>query len=191
MSLFPYSSDFTPLFRLLDDYDSHRSSTGSQGGRSTSLRAFQPKFDVREDKESYVLHGELPGIEQKDIDISFTDEQTIVVKGRVEREHHEGNFDQKQIEGGSHKPTVEDDPEETQKSKSTSKEVAHHDKHKKHEKPQHKYWISERSIGEFHRSFTFPQRVDQDAVKASLKNGILSVTVPKAVAKEGKKIRIE
>jgi len=193
MSFFPVSGDFTPLFRLLDDYDSHRSSSGTQGGRTQTIRSFQPKFDVREEKDSYVLHGELPGIDQKDIDISFADSQTIVIKGRVEREHHsgtpavEGNGEQKKIE--SHKPTVEDDPEETVKAKPTSNEVAHHDKHKK---AQYKYWVTERSIGEFHRSFTFPQRVDQDAVKASLKNGILSLTVPKAVAKEARKrIQIE
>jgi len=189
MAFYPISGDFTPLFRLLDDYDSHRSSTGTQSGRTQTIRTFQPKFDVREEKDNYILHGELPGVEQKDIDISFSDAETLVIKGRVEREHHESNADQKRIE--SHKVTVEDDPEEQQTNGKSSSEVTKHDKSKKHEKPHYKYWVSERSVGEFHRSFTFPQRVDQDAVKASLNNGILTLTVPKAVAKESKKIRIE
>ena len=59
------------------------------------------------------------------------------------------------------------------------------------EQPNFKYWISERSVGEFERRFSFPGRVDQDAVKASLKNGILSVVVPKIVRGETRRIVIE
>ena len=48
----------------------------------------------------------------------------------------------------------------------------------------YKYWISERTTGEFERRFRFPGPVDQEAVKASLRNGILSVVVPKVARKE-------
>lgn len=51
------------------------------------------------------------------------------------------------------------------------------EKHK--EQPGFRYWVSERSVGEFQRTFNFPGKVDRDAVKASLKNGILTVVVPK------------
>lgn len=205
--------DFSPLFRLLDDYDTHRSTStpSGPGGRSQSIRAFQPKFDVKEDKETYVLHGELPGIAQKDVDIQFTDAQTLVIKGRTEREYHAGSppagaiegsgAEQKRIEEGAHgkqphKATVEDEGEEekqvqAQASNGHGQQVVQHQKKKEQPQAQHKYWVTERSIGEFHRSFTFPGRVDQDAVKASLKDGILTVVVPKAVAKEAKKITIE
>jgi len=54
-----------------------------------------------------------------------------------------------------------------------------------------KYWVSERSVGEFRRDFSFPARIDQDAVKASLKNGVLSIVVPKAKAVKSKKVTIE
>lgn len=60
----------------------------------------------------------------------------------------------------------------------------------KEEEPGNKYWVSERSVGEFQRTFSFPGKVDQEAVKASLRNGILSIVVPKA-AKQEKKIAIE
>ena len=53
-----------------------------------------------------------------------------------------------------------------------------------------KYWVSERSVGEFSRAFQFPTNVDQDNVRASLTNGILSVTVPKAKKPEGRRIAI-
>ncbi|KAI4285936.1 MAG: hypothetical protein L6R38_000301 [Xanthoria sp. 2 TBL-2021] len=58
------------------------------------------------------------------------------------------------------------------------------------EEPESQYWVSERSVGEFRRTFSFPGKVDQEAVKASLKNGILSVVVPKA-ARQQRKIAIE
>lgn len=155
---FPSSGDFSPLFRLLDDYDSHRTS------RQPSLRSFSPRFDIRETGEAYHLDGELPGIAQKDIDIEFTDPQTLTVKGHIERDYHT-------------EPKAETDDNET--------------KEESDPKSQYRFWASERATGEFQRTFSFPTRVDQDAVKANLKNGILSVVVPKASASPAKKITIE
>ncbi len=149
---FPSSGDFAPLFRLLDDYDNHR-----HGRQHAALRSFAPRFDVREGPEAYHLDGELPGIAQKDITIEFTDPQTLVVKGRVERDYTA--------------PQTETADEQQQQ--------------------HHRYWSTERSIGEFQRTFSFPTHVDQNAVKASLKNGILSVVVPKTTGAATKRITIE
>jgi HSP20 family molecular chaperone IbpA len=190
MALFPRAGDFSPLFRLLDDYDVHRSNRGSH--LDHSITSFSPRFDVREVKEAYLLDGELPGINQKDVDIEFSDPQTLTIKGRVTREYH-SNSDETESASQSPKPvTVEDEPEEgaADKSKavqksSTKKEVS------KSAGPQHKFWVSERSVGEFQRTFSFPTRVDQDAVKASLKNGILSIVVPKASRPAARKITVE
>lgn len=55
---------------------------------------------------------------------------------------------------------------------------------------RYKYWVSERVVGGFERHFKFPGDVNQEAVKASLKDGILSVVVPKIV-KSQKKIVVE
>lgn len=57
--------------------------------------------------------------------------------------------------------------------------------------PSHKYWATERSVGQFSRTFNFPARVDHDAVTANLKNGILNVTIPKGTPPSSKKIRVE
>ena len=53
------------------------------------------------------------------------------------------------------------------------------------------YWVSERSVGEFKRSFRFPGQVDQENVKASLKDGLLEVIVPKAKEVRPRRINIE
>lgn len=187
MSLFPrFTQEFAPLFRLMDDYDNRAFREINQQLRE--VRSFTPKFDVKELKDSYELHGEFPGIEQKDISIEWTDANTLTVKGRHEHVREEGARPTTDVEkhDNNHQPSVEDEgADSTQVAKKGEQQVA------KQSGDQPKYWVSERSVGEFHRSFSFPTRVDQDAVKASLKNGILSVIVPKAKAPQPRKITIE
>ncbi|KAL2856475.1 HSP20-like chaperone [Aspergillus pseudoustus] len=128
------------LMRALDDFDntlSGRSSLDSQ------LTTFSPRFDFRETKDGYHLDGELPGVEKKDIEIEFTDQSTLSVKGHTE-----------QIQ------TSAKSPEDTDGGSS--------------------WWCAERSTGDFRRSFSFPVPVDHDHVDATLKNGILSINIPKA-----------
>ncbi|PAL64863.1 heat-shock protein, partial [Acinetobacter baumannii] len=53
-----------------------------------------------------------------------------------------------------------------------------------------KYWLRERKFGEFSRSFSFPSPVDQDGISAGFKDGILSVSVPKAKKPQPRRIAI-
>ncbi len=163
------------------------------------MKTFQPRFDVKEIADAYELHGELPGIEQKDVEIEFTDAQTLTIRGRTERSYTSGTPPSNLVEGGksggaiteggehhhSHKATVEDEDSAQDTNNSV---VTQEQKPQQHEEV--KYWVSERSVGEFARSFSFPTRVDQDAVKANMKNGILSIVVPKAKKHESRKIQI-
>lgn len=190
------------MFRLFDEFD--RQAFGNVERQLSSVRSFTPKFDVAEHKDSYELHGELPGIDQKDIDISWTDNNTLTIKGRHEHVREEGqrpqhllennnnnnnNAEQKKLE---HQPTVKDEAaQSTNTETQVTKQSANQEIAKADETHKPKYWVSERSVGEFHRSFAFPARVDQDAVKASLKNGILSIVVPKQQAQQARKINIE
>jgi len=200
--------EFAPLWSLLDD-------TINEVARSSrnSLESFNPRFDMRETKDAYALEGELPGIEQKDVSIQFTDDHTLTVKGRTERHHEsgtppssagalEGTSTKGAIEDKdhSHQPSVEDEEDPAQQKQHSTeiattsgedKPVANKTEESSAPAPQHQYWISERSVGSFERSFNFPARVDQDAVKASLKNGVLSIVVPKAKATQGRRINIE
>lgn len=49
----------------------------------------------------------------------------------------------------------------------------------------------ERSYGRFYRAITLPVEVDQEAIKANFKNGVLELTLPKTEAAKEKSRRIE
>jgi len=187
------ADDVRPLLRLLDD-PSFYQPTGETGSRS--IRAFSPNFDVHETDKEYVLEGELPGLNDKsNVSIEFTDHNTLLIRGKIERSYQSGTPpDQQQAhmkgahesEKKTHKPTVEEEGEnkETQVTKTD-------DQNKQVGQPTTKYWVSERSVGSFQRSFSFPGEVDQDNVTAKLKDGILTVKVPKKQHKPAKRIMIE
>ncbi|KAI1107911.1 small heat shock protein [Jackrogersella minutella] len=212
----PAEPNFTGLFRLIDDFDKYSlqnadgTAATQQGRHARHLPTFTPKFDLRETENNYELHGELPGIEKHNVHIEFTDPQTVVVRGRVERSYTSGTPPAGLLEKGqetsgaiaeapkeehhdkAHQPTVEDETAEgaptntvaqTDKSKAAAEQP-------KPQQPQQKFWVSERSVGEFSRTFQFPSRVDTDNVAASLENGVLSVVVPKAKKHEGRRIFI-
>jgi HSP20 family protein len=208
-------NDFAPLFSLFDDTVNELARSQRHAGR----RSFAPRFDVKEAKESYQLEGELPGIAQENISIEFTDEHTLTIKGHSERYTESGTRPQVQTQTESvesapaqqdgtstpasdnasvksHQATVEDEdaPAATETTEPKGKEVekaAEPAAAAETQAPQDRFWISERRVGEFTRSFSFADRVDQEAVKASLKNGILSIVVPKAPKPESRRINIE
>lgn len=190
-------NDFAPLFSLFDD-------TVNELARSQrhARRSFAPRFDVKEAKESYQLEGELPGISQENISIEFTDEHTLTIKAHSERHTESGTRPQAveaaptsdtASEQSSHQATVEDETPTTttETPEAKGKEVEKPTTTTEPEAPKDRFWVSERRVGDFTRSFSFADRVDQEAVKASLKNGILSIVVPKAPKPESRRINIE
>ncbi len=52
------------------------------------------------------------------------------------------------------------------------------------------YYAMERTYGSFTRTFTLPDGCDLEAVKADLSQGVLTVTVPKKVAAEPKRVNV-
>ncbi|GAW20716.1 hypothetical protein ANO14919_102250 [Xylariales sp. No.14919] len=215
---------FGSLFRFIDDWD--KTFGGQQQGRNSPdkhrqarrpVQTFTPRFDMRETEQNYELHGELPGVEKKDVDIEFSDPQTIVIRGNVERTYTAGTPPAGLLDGGatmsgaianephnddnadthsnkSFQATVEDEKEEGDAAASAA--VVESPKPddtpavSQAPKPKQKYWVYERSVGNFARSFSFPSRVEPENVKASLDNGILTVVVPKAKKHESRRIAI-
>ncbi|KAF3923317.1 hypothetical protein ABW21_db0203017 [Orbilia brochopaga] len=182
------SRDIRPWVRLFEDLEA--SSNGGHHHHPSSLlksnmpfpSSFTPNFDVKETKDSYVLDGDVPGILDKSaLDLSFVDDNTLVVKGRIERSSETG------------KPENDNTAvEKTEKKDGKQPTVEDEDANGKVSNNGEKYWVRERYVGEFQRAFSFPQSVDHDAVKASLKDGILNIVVPKKTGPDGpRKITIE
>lgn len=200
-------ASFAPLFRLLDEFDAYsRPVNGNGHHRRSALPVWQPKFDVRETGERYELHGELPGMNKDQVQIEFTEPQTMVVRGRVERSYTTGTppagllKDAPQskaiAEGGderasqSHHASVEDEGAGAAKTSGTEVVDKKTEVAAKEPSDTAKYWLSERSVGEFSRTFNFPGSIDQDTVSASFKDGILSIAVPKATRHGSRHITI-
>ncbi|KAH8680058.1 HSP20-like chaperone [Tricladium varicosporioides] len=195
--LFPSETDFLQLLSQLDDSTSQPQHCQQQKQclrrvPTERKETFTPRFDVTEVEGAYELFGELPGIEQKDVGIEFVDAQTLVIRGTTTRDVViEAKGKDAAVEATSdtaseksHAATVEDDYDEADAPITTptsTATVAETEKaaEAQQQTPKPKYWVSERRVGEFARSFSFSKRVDHDSVSATLKNGILHVVVPK------------
>ena len=78
------SDEWEPLRRMRellswDPFGEMTPSTGFEGAE------FQPRFEVKETKDSYVFKADLPGVQEKDIDISLTGNR-LIVSGKRECE---------------------------------------------------------------------------------------------------------
>jgi HSP20 family molecular chaperone IbpA len=88
------------------------------------------------------------------------------------------------ISSGSNTPSEPKEPKGKEKAVDDSTETA--------VQPQPQPETEEYQFhGSFERTFRFPERIDASTVKASLKNGLLSITVPKAKAPEVRRILIQ
>jgi HSP20 family protein len=105
-----------------------------------------PSVDVTEKDNAYEVTAELPGMDEKNIEVKFSDGM-LTIKGEKEEATEEKKKD---------------------------------------------YQLSERRYGSFQRSFSVPDGVNADKIEASLKKGVLTVTLPKSpeAAKKEKKILV-
>ncbi|MEW6260155.1 MAG: Hsp20/alpha crystallin family protein [Thermodesulfobacteriota bacterium] len=53
-----------------------------------------------------------------------------------------------------------------------------------------KYYRKERTFGSFHRAFTLPAAVNPDSIKATFKDGVLEIEIPKPEEQKPKQVKI-
>jgi HSP20 family protein len=109
-----------------------------------SLGAWIPPVDIVEEKDRILLTAELPGFQEKDIEVQM---EGGVLTLRGERKS------------------------ETEKEGRT-------------------FHRMERSYGQFVRSFTLPNNVDRDNIKAKFNNGLLEIELPKREEAKPRQIKI-
>jgi HSP20 family protein len=108
------------------------------------MNTWSPALDVHDDKESFTVTLEAPGLKKEDFEISY----------------HEGVLS---IAG-------------ERKQETAAKERA--------------YFRRERFFGRFSRSVSLPADVQADRITAAYKDGVLTVTLPKAEEAKPKQIEV-
>lgn len=103
-----------------------------------------PRTDMYEEKDELVLTTELPGIEQKDLDVTIEGD-ILTIKA--------------------------------EKKEEVADEAAHH--------------ARERFYGKYYRTVRLPYPIKEDGVSATLDNGVLKISLPRAEAVKAKKIAVK
>ena len=140
----PYSALRDRMNRMLEDFfqGSWMQPWSAFEGETD---AFAPRFSFEEDANEYKLTGELPGMDEKDIDVNLSND-VLTIRGTKQQEQ-------------------KDDREG--------------------------YSSVRRSYGSFHRSFTVPEGIDHDHIRADMHKGLLRVTLPKTEEAKKASRRIE
>ena len=131
--------------RVFDEFTRGFPSFGLPVMRSAGMPELTPRMDVTETDKEYEVTAELPGLEEKDVQVNVAD-GVLTIRGEKKAETEE-------------------------KDKN--------------------YHLVERSYGAFSRSLDLPEGVNADAIKASIANGVLKVSVPKPAPAQVKKIDVK
>ena len=129
--LFPFAID-NDMGRLLNDFLGVGETVANAGG--STPQEFVPALTVHEDKDQYLVTAEVPGVQEKDIEISLADGiLTVSGEKRAEVEKTEGKT----------------------------------------------HFVSRR-FGSFSRQIYLESSVDEEKIDAVVKDGVLTVKLPKA-----------
>jgi HSP20 family protein len=129
----PFGELHREMTRLFDGFLDSFGHLERRLGRGFDPAAIAPRFEVSETDDSVLVKAELPGMDQKDIEVTL-DEDALTVRG---------------------------------------------EKREEKEEKRRNYHLSELSYGQFHRVIPLPPGIDRDKAKATFKNGVLHLTMPK------------
>lgn len=111
--------------------------------RTRSRALFSPAVDIIETSEKVLLRADLPGVQEKDIDVTL-ENGVLTLKARAE----ESVPEQMRLVTGEYVP------------------------------------------GDFERVFSLSEDIDQENIRASVRNGVLTLDLPKAAPAKPRKITI-
>ncbi len=136
---------FTNLVPMKSLFDRFFDDSLTPFGATGALTRWHPAVDIAEKDDGISLTIELPGIEQKDIEVEVHD-GTLTIKGEKK--------DETKVDEGN-------------------------------------YHRVERTYGSCERSFALRADVKEDAIKATFKNGVLEILLPKTEESKPKKVAVE
>ena len=106
-------------------------------------RVYSPRVDIFEKDNTIVLLADMPGTDEKNINISL-EKNILTITGEVDVQQRQGY----QLE------------------------------------------YAEYGVGDYSRSFTVSEDIDRDKIEATVKNGVLRLTLPKAEAAKPRRIDV-
>jgi len=108
-----------------------------------SAKFYMPLVDIYETKDSFVLIADVPGVDDKSMDITV-EKNVLTISGTVDQ-----------------RPCKD-----------------------------HELSLMEYDVGDYRRSFILSADIDRDKIEATVKDGVLHLTLPKTEAVKVKKITI-
>jgi HSP20 family protein len=139
-ALTPWNEGFDHLRRRMD-----RLLEDFVHGDGNERERWMPSVDVMEDKESFLLRADVPGLSKENIKITLQD-NVLTISGEKKQER-----DQK----------------------------------------ERSYHLTERTYGQFSRTFTLPSKVEQNNITAEFKDGVLEIHLPKSPEAKAKEIQVQ
>lgn len=112
--------------------------------RTKTRKVFIPRVDIREAGDAIVLLADMPGVDDKSVDITL-EKNVLTLSGRVEPDVYEG----------------------------------------------YRAAYGEYEAGDYERAFTLSDEIDRGRIEASVKNGVLKLTLPKAEPVKLRKISVK
>lgn len=112
--------------------------------RTRNSKVYVPKVDIYETKEAIVLVADMPGVDEKSVDVVL-DKNILTITGKAE-------------------PLSFKD---------------------------YSIGYAEYDVGDYQRAFTISDEVDKDRIEATVKNGVLRLTLYKAEKVKARKIAIK
>lgn len=125
--------------------------------------------DLHESGDDYILSVSLPGVSPDDVNISILGD-TLTVSG----ERREEWSNQPQNQENQQDQEYQQDQQNQQNQRSD----------------QGRWLIRERRFGRFERTVTLPSAINADQASADFKNGVLTITLPKAEEAKPKSIQV-
>jgi HSP20 family protein len=106
---------------------------------------FSPHFEVKENKDGFLFKADVPGVLEKDLEITRTGNR-LTIGGKRESEHEDKGD---------------------------------------------RWYACERSYGSFSRVFTLPDGIDGENIRADLKDGVLTLFVPRKPEAQPQRIAVK
>lgn len=118
--------------------------TQEDAERTRECRCFIPRADIYENGDTIVIVADMPGVDDKNIDISL-EKNILTINGYIEPKQPEG----------------------------------------------YTLNYAEYGVGDYQRRFALSNEIDMEKIKATVKNGVLRLYLPKAQAAKSRKITVK